>query len=1340
MATPNQFDMHNFFMPTNSPPLPTPQSPSPPPPQQNPNFTPPSPITSSYPPPTVTNPFPFQFPQQFSPHAPPPYSHSPPQPHRSLSYPTPPLQPQQQQQPPQQLQNPPRNNDRSGAEIMALLRPPQPPIQSTSPQPIQEPPPEGAGVMGPIRMASSKMPRGRRINSTEGGVVSYDVDVRLQGEVQPQLEVTPITKYSSDPQLCLGRQIAVNKSYICYGLKQGNIRVLNINTALRSLFRSNSQRVTDMAFFAEDVHLLASAGVDGRINVWKISEGPDEEDKPQITGKTVISIQIAGEEEIKNPRVCWHAYKPEILVVGVGKRVFRIDINKVGKVGVYSPETPLICPVDKVIEGIQLIGKHDGEVTDLSMCQWMTSRLVSASMDGTIKFWEESKESPVLVLRPHDGQPVYSATFLTANTRPDHMVLITAGPHNQEIKIWVSDKEDGWLLPGHADSLKCTQTLELKSSAQPQVEEAFFNQVVALSQVGLLLLANAKRNAIYAVHLDYGPNPASTHMDYLSEFTVTMPILSLTGTSDVIRGQAQIYCVQTHAIQQYTLELCQCLPPLLDNVGLEKSDSNILNVEGVSAVDSHGSNFSGVPLSCVSVDAATSQDIPSSNLDSKLPALTPSTSDADITCVPSSPLPNTNRGFAEVTVASRLESSPPSAEQGLNQPVNNYTVDQYMDTIHSTVSDVPSLGSDSKNDEKEDPQDDNCSVLNPPVMFKNPPHLITPSEILMGVSSNNEEKTEEANMQDSVDSSDASNGEMDVKVVGDTKSAQNSEFGFRGEPKIRLPENKAKFFCSQASDLAIEMARVCTDISAETYTVEESQRVDVVDKADYFAKPSHVSEDEVPDSAKDVLEKISESTTPTIVQQSTPSTKTKNKKGKTPQASGTFSPSPSTFNSTDSTNEQAGNSEAPIPQILAMHEMLSQLVASQKEMQKQMSNMVAVPVSKECKRLEASLGRSIEKAIKANTDALWARFQEENAKIDKLSRDRTQQISSLIANFASKDSTAMLEKALKKELASVGPALARTVSPVLEKTISSAIAESFQRGVGDKAANQLEKSVNSKLETTVARQIQAQFQTSGKQALQDALKAGLEASVIPAFEISCKAMFEQVDVTFRKGMVEHTTAAQQHFESAHSPLALTLRETINSASSLTQTLSGEFAESQRKLLALVAAGANSSAANPLVTQLSNGPLAGLHGKVEPHLDPTKELSRLISERKYDEAFTIALQRSEVSIVSWLCSQVDLRGMLAMAPLPLSQGVLLSLLQQLACDINKDMSRKLAWMTDVAAAINPADQMIVMHIRPIFEQVYQILHHHRSSPSIAGADLSMLRVLIHVINSMLLTCK
>lgn len=121
-----------------------------------------------------------------------------------------------------------------------------------------------------------------------------------------------------------------------------------------------------------------------------------------------------------------------------------------------------------------------------------------------------------------------------------------------------------------------------------------------------------------------------------------------------------------------------------------------------------------------------------------------------------------------------------------------------------------------------------------------------------------------------------------------------------------------------------------------------------------------------------------------------------------------------------------------------------QLMTMQKEMQKQMTTMISVPISKEGKKLETNLGRSMEKAVKANTDALWARFQEESAKNEKLLRDRTQQITSLINNFMNKDLPMMLEKAVKKEMTTVGPAVVRSITPAIEKTISSAIVESFQ--------------------------------------------------------------------------------------------------------------------------------------------------------------------------------------------------------------------------------------------------------------------------------------------------------
>ncbi|CAL5335483.1 unnamed protein product [Camellia sinensis] len=1394
------FDMHKFFKPSPNPISPNPNtnlSSSP----FSPSSAYPPPPSSSYPPPTG----PYQFHQ--------PQFHIPSYPQqdhqRSISYPTPPLQ----SPPPHHL---PPQNPNAGARLMALLSappstlelpqlptvPPIAPIQPSSsgssdfsmPMPSNVPilpavplaPNVNPGVIAhsaPMRMASSKLPKGRHLI---GDRAVYDIDVRMEGEVQPQLEVTPITKYVSDPGLVLGRQIAVNKTYICYGLKMGAIRVLNINTALRSLLKGLAQqRVTDMAFFAEDVHLLASASIVGRVYVWKITEGPDEEDKPQITGKIVIAIQIVGEGDSVHPRVCWHCHKQEVLVVGIGKRVLRIDTTKVGKGEVFSAEEPLKCPVDNLIDGIQFVGKHDGEVTDLSMCQWMTTRLVSASTDGTIKIWEDRKLQPLVVLRPHDGQPVNSVTFLTAPHRPDHIILITGGPLNREVKIWASASEEGWLLPSDSESWQCTQTLDLKSSSESRVEEVFFNQVVALSQAGLLLLANAKKNAIYAVHLEYGYNPAATRMDYIAEFTVTMPILSFTGTSDLLpHGEhiVQVYCVQTQAIQQYALDLSQCLPPPLENVVLEKSDSSVLrdatSMEGVTTSETSGSkpteislassvpklsvNDSGSesapititrnPMGSTSMDTATSAEF--ATFEPRPISLPTVSSNNDVSCIASPPLPLSPKlsgklsGFRSPT--NGFEPGPVLDDRGGDQQAIEYSVDRQMDTVHTNLSDVPSLDDDSKNGENKGVRDDITSVLNQHIKFKHPTHLVTPSEILMATSSSEtphviEQKIEgEPNIQDVVVNSDVRNVEVDVKVVGETGSSQNNEIGSQVESPNLVPENKERVFCSQASDLGIEMARECSVLSSEMYIVEESQQLDGANVSEALAQPSNV-EEEVHDSTKDASGKNVGSAMPAAVpQQMTPTTKGKKQKGKNAQGSGPSSPIPSAFNSTDSSEPGVSSSipsvEAVSAKIMAMQEMLNQLTTMQKEMQKQMTVMVAVPVTKEGRRLEASLGRSMEKAVKANSDALWARFQEESAKQDKLARERTQQITSLITNCINKDLPAMVEKSVKKELAAVGPAIARTISPAIEKSVSAAIVDSFQRGVGDKAVNQLEKSVNSKLETTVARQIQAQFQTSGKQALQDALKSSLDGSVIPAFETSCKAMFEQVDATFQKGMFEHTTAAQQQFESTHSPLALALRDAINSASTVTQTLSGELADGQRKLLALAVAGANSKAVNPLVTQLSNGPLGGLHDKFEAPLDPTKELSRLISEHKYEEAFTTALQRSDVSIVSWLCSQVDLQGILSMVPLPLSQGVLLSLLQQVACDISKDTTRKLGWMTDVAVVINPADPMIAVHVRPIFEQVYQILSHHRSLPTTSSAEISSIRLVMHVINSMLMTCK
>lgn len=52
----------------------------------------------------------------------------------------------------------------------------------------------------------------------------------------------------------------------------------------------------------------------------------------------------------------------------------------------FAVEEPVKCHLEKLIDGVRLVGKHDGDVTDLSISQWMSTRLASGSKDGMVCF------------------------------------------------------------------------------------------------------------------------------------------------------------------------------------------------------------------------------------------------------------------------------------------------------------------------------------------------------------------------------------------------------------------------------------------------------------------------------------------------------------------------------------------------------------------------------------------------------------------------------------------------------------------------------------------------------------------------------------------------------------------------------------------------------------------------------------------------------------------------------------------------------------------------------------------------------------------------------------------
>jgi enhancer of mRNA-decapping protein 4 len=100
-------------------------------------------------------------------------------------------------------------------------------------------------------------------------------------------------------------------------------------------------------------------------------------------------------------------------------------------------------------------------------------------------------------------------------------------------------------------------------------------------------------------------------------------------------------------------------------------------------------------------------------------------------------------------------------------------------------------------------------------------------------------------------------------------------------------------------------------------------------------------------------------------------------------------------------------------------------------------------------------------------------------------------------------------------------------------------------------------------------------------------------------------------------------------------------------------------------------------------------------------------------------------------------QVDLRWILFVIPLPLSQGVLLTLLWQLACDINNNLLQKLAWMTVVANAMIPTNPGLQRMGSPSYfkSMLYSTINVPCLQLKVMSSQVSVF--LMNIINSMLM---
>jgi len=99
---------------------------------------------------------------------------------------------------------------------------------------------------------------------------------------------------------------------------------------------------------------------------------------------------------------------------------------------------------------------------------------------------------------------------------------------------------------------------------------------------------------------------------------------------------------------------------------------------------------------------------------------------------------------------------------------------------------------------------------------------------------------------------------------------------------------------------------------------------------------------------------------------------------------------------------------------------------------------------------------------------------------------------------------------------------------------------------------------------------------------------------------------------------------------------------------------------------------------------------------------------------------------------WILNQIDSRSIFLANPFPLSQAVLLSLIQQLGFDLSKDTLTKLSWLRDAMLMLDPHDKVIEGYVQAVLTELLKNLeenYHQYSDTSNQASPLFKLLMLV-----------
>ncbi|XP_062501438.1 enhancer of mRNA-decapping protein 4-like isoform X2 [Corticium candelabrum] len=400
---------------------------------------------------------------------------------------------------------------------------------------------------------------------------------------------------------------------------------------------------------------------------------------------------------------------------------------------------------------------------------------------------------------------------------------------------------------------------------------------------------------------------------------------------------------------------------------------------------------------------------------------------------------------------------------------------------------------------------------------------------------------------------------------------------------------------------------------------------------------------------------------------------------------------------------------------------LSQLLYEQRQEQQS----ALADIQRKVSEVETSLGDRVDSLLAAYSAKQEMKIDASFQDRQLTDKQRQERLQATVQQSVTSALQGRVDRAVKMEIKNtVIPSINKIFSPVQEQ-INQTLAQKLT--VADQLLrDNIAKMTKSKpVIDAISQSVGSILQTT----LPAAFQQTFQSAVVPSFEAACQTMCKQMNDTFQKGTEEYVRHFQQCVNDQKSQLQAAVEQVPRGVQPLIDTcqrlkddvvpamsasvreaveqhMAARMERMQLDIIENVKRAIQDGIAEsmPLSSDVRTDMPSAMIGKEQVKAN----LLQLVADSKIAEAFQDALTSNDLDLVVLVCEAVNPESLFSEQRCPLSQPILLSLIQQLCCDLKGHLGLKHKYIESALLALDTTDEVTSEHLPSVVSLLIQQL--------------------------------